>query len=182
MITPLDKAAVFIDGSNLYAAARGLDMQMDYKRMLEWLGKNFRVVRAHYYTAIAEGEDGYSPLTPMADWLSYNGFSVVTKPAKTFTNNGVTKVKGNMDIEMAVDALELAPHVDQIILFTGDGDFTRLVQAIQRKGVRVVVISTIKSQPPMMSDELRRQADEFIELDFLRPHIEKVEKAVKVAK
>jgi len=73
-----------------------------------------------------------------------------------------------MDIELAVDAMELAPHVDHVVIFSGDGDFRPLIEALQRKGVRVSVVSTIRSQPPMIADELRRQADNFIELDELR--------------
>ena len=103
------------------------------------------------------------------DWLHYNGFTMVTKPAKEYTDSmGRRKVKGNMDIELAVDAMELAPYVDHVVLFSGDGDFRPLVEALQRKGVRVSVVSTIRSQPPMIADELRRQADNFIELDELR--------------
>jgi uncharacterized LabA/DUF88 family protein len=94
---------------------------------------------------------------------------MVTKPAKEYTDaQGRRKVKGNMDIELTVDALEIAPHVDHIVLFSGDGDFRPLIEALQRKGVRVSVVSTIRSQPPMISDDLRRQADNFIELDELK--------------
>jgi uncharacterized LabA/DUF88 family protein len=94
---------------------------------------------------------------------------MVTKPAKEFTDSlGRRKVKGNMDIELAVDAMELAPYLDHAVIFSGDGDFRPLIEALQRKGVRVSVVSTIRSQPPMIADELRRQADNFIELDELR--------------
>ena len=85
--------------------------------------------------------------------------------------SGRRKVKGNMDIELAVDAMELAGHVDQIVLFSGDGDFRPLVEAVQRRGVRVTVVSTISSQPPMVADELRRQADAFIDLVELQSKI-----------
>ncbi len=127
-----------------------------------------KLLRAFYYTALLENDD-YSPIRPLVDWLNYNGFTMVTKPAKEYTDSqGRRKVKGNMDIELTVDAMELAPHVDHIVLFSGDGDFRPLVEALQRKGVRVSVVSTIRSQPPMIADELRRQADNFIELDELR--------------
>ena len=122
------------------------------------------LVRAYYYTAVTEGEE-FSPIRPLIDWLGYNGFSLVTKPVKRFTDaQGHTRTKGNMDIEIAVDMLELAPRIDHAILFSGDGDFRRLVQAVQSKGVRVTVVSTLKSQPPMIADELRRQADDYIDL------------------
>ena len=127
-----------------------------------------KLLRAFYYTALLENDE-YSPIRPLVDWLNYNGFTMVTKPAKEYTDSmGRRKVKGNMDIELTVDAMELAPHVDHVVLFSGDGDFRPLVEALQRKGVRVSVVSTIRSQPPMIADELRRQADNFIELDELR--------------
>jgi uncharacterized LabA/DUF88 family protein len=107
----------------------------------------------------------YSSIRPLIDWLDYNGYRVVTKPAKEFTDSsGRRKIKGNMDIELAIDALELAPYIDHMVLFSGDGDFRSLVEAMQRRGVRVTVVSTIQTQPPMVSDELRRQADEFLDL------------------
>jgi uncharacterized LabA/DUF88 family protein len=127
-----------------------------------------KLVRAFYYTALLDTDD-YSPVRPLVDWLNYNGFAMVTKPAKEFTDSaGRRKIKANMDIELAVDAMEMAAHVDHIVLFSGDGDFKRLVESIQRKGVRVSIVSTIRSSPPMIADDLRRQCDNFIELDELR--------------
>ncbi|HMM13407.1 MAG TPA: NYN domain-containing protein [Parvibaculum sp.] len=165
---PQERIALFIDGANLYSAARGLGFDIDYKRLLELFRSKGILVRAFYYTALLEDQE-YSPLRPLIDWLDYNGYSVVTKPAKEFTDStGRRRVKGNMDIELAVDAMELADKIDHLVLFSGDGDFRRLVDAIQRKGKRVTVVSTIRSAPPMISDELRRQADQFIDLDTLR--------------
>lgn len=166
-----EKLALFIDGSGLYAAARALDIDIDYKRLLKWAGKQGRLVRAYYYTALIEDQD-YSPLRPLVDWLDYNGYTMVTKQAKEYTDSqGRRKVKGNMDIELAIDLLEISDKVDHIMLFSGDGDFRRLVETAQRKGVRVSVVSTIQSSPPMIADELRRQADYFIELEDLVDHI-----------
>ena len=163
-----ERVALFIDGSNLYAAARALGFDIDYKRLLDVFQKDGRLIRAFYYTALMEDQE-YSPIRPLVDWLHYNGYSMVTKPAKEFTDSlGRRKVKGNMDIELAVDAMELAPYLDHAVIFSGDGDFRPLIEALQRKGVRVSVVSTIRSQPPMIADELRRQADNFIELDELR--------------
>ncbi|MEM7524537.1 MAG: NYN domain-containing protein, partial [Pseudomonadota bacterium] len=123
---------------------------------------------AFYYTALLEDQE-YSPIRPLVDWLDYNGFTMVTKPAKEFIDSmGRRKVKGNMDIELAVDAMEMADRIDHMVLFSGDGDFRPLVAGMQRKGVRVSVVSTIRSQPPMIADELRRQADNFIELEELK--------------
>jgi len=156
-----NKLALFIDGANLYATAKTLGFDIDYKRLLREFQSRGNLVRAFYYTAIIEDQE-YSSIRPLIDWLDYNGYTVVTKATKEFIDaSGRRKVKGNMDIELAVDAMELAGHVDQIVLFSGDGDFRSLVEAVQRRGVRVTVISTIASQPPMIADELRRQADVF---------------------
>ncbi len=164
----VERVAVFIDGANLYAASRALGFDVDYKNLLAYFRQRCYLVRAYYYTALLETED-YSPLRPLVDWLGYNGYAVVTKPAKEFTDAaGRRRVKGNLDIELAVDVLELAPRLDHVVLFSGDGDFRRLVEAVQRRGVRVTVMSTIRTQPPMIADDLRRQADNFIELDALR--------------
>jgi len=161
---PAEKLAVFIDGANLYAAAKSLEFDIDYKRLLNWISGQSRLVRAFYYTALMEDQE-YSPIRPLIDWLDYNGYTMVTKPAKEFTDHtGRRKIKGNMDIELAIDMMELADHVDHIVLFSGDGDFRRLLESVQRKGTRVTVVSTIRTQPPMVADELRRQADHFIDL------------------
>ncbi|HEX6959791.1 MAG TPA: NYN domain-containing protein [Ferrovibrio sp.] len=166
-----ERIALFIDGANLYSAARTLGFEIDYRRLLETFRKEAHLVRAFYYTALVEDQE-YSPLRPLIDWLDYNGFTMVTKPAKEYTDAmGRRKVKGNMDIELAIDVMEMAPHVDHVVLFSGDGDFRRLVDAVQRKGVRVSVVSSTKTQPPMVADELRRQADNFIELQDLMPKI-----------
>jgi uncharacterized LabA/DUF88 family protein len=163
-----DRLALFIDGSNLYAASRALGFDIDYKLLRQEFMRRGKLLRAFYYTALLESEE-YSPIRPLVDWLHYNGFAMVTKPAKEYIDSqGRRKVKGNMDIELTVDAMEIAPHVDHVVLFSGDGDFRRLIESLQRQGVRVSVVSTIRTQPPMISDDLRRQADNFIELDELR--------------
>ena len=160
--------ALFIDGSTLSAAAKALGFDIDYKLLRSEFVRRGKLVRAFYYTALLEDQD-YSPIRPLVDWLDYNGFTMVTKPAKEFIDSmGRRKVKGNMDIELAVDAMEMADRIDHMVLFSGDGDFRPLVAGMQRKGVRVSVVSTIRSQPPMIADELRRQADNFIELEELK--------------
>ncbi len=170
---PNERLALFIDGSNLYAAARALGFDIDYKRLLELFQGKGNLVRAFYYTALVDDQE-YSPIRPLVDWLDYNGYTMVTKPTKEFTDAmGRRKIKGNMDIELAIDVMEMAERLDHIVLFSGDGDFRRLVEAVQRKGVRVSVVSTIRSQPPMVADELRRQADTFIELLDLAPQIQR---------
>ena len=159
-----NRIALFIDGANLHATAKTLGFDIDYKRLLREFQSRGTLVRAFYYVAIIEDQE-YSSIRPLIDWLDYNGYTVVTKATKEFIDaSGRRKVKGNMDIELAVDAMELAEHVDQIVLFSGDGDFRSLVEAVQRRGVRVTVVSTISSHPPMIADELRRQADVFTDL------------------
>jgi uncharacterized LabA/DUF88 family protein len=166
-----ERLALFIDGANLHATAKGLHADLDFRRLLDLFAARGRLVRALYYTAVVEGEE-FSPVKPLIDWLDYNGFSVVTKPVKRFTDaDGRSRIKGNMDMEMAVDLLELAPRLDHAVLFTGDGDFRRVVEAVQARGVRVTVVSTLKTQPPQIADELRRQADVYLDLADLLPEI-----------
>ncbi len=174
-----ERLALFIDGANLYAAARALGFDIDYKLLRSEFVRRGKLVRAFYYTALLDDQD-YSPIRPLVDWLDYNGFTMVTKPAKEFTDSmGRRKVKGNMDIELAVDAMEMADKINHMVLFSGDGDFKPLIEAVQRKGVRVSVVSTIRSQPPMIADELRRRADNFIELEELRDVIGRPPRAVR---
>ncbi|MEM8935602.1 MAG: NYN domain-containing protein [Pseudomonadota bacterium] len=164
-----ERAALFIDGANLYKAARGLGFDIDYKSLLEQSRNACKLVRASYYTAIQEDRDqDYSPLRPLVDWLDYNGYTMVAKPTREFTDaQGRKRFKGSTDVELAVDMMVLAERVDHLILFSGNGDFRRAIEAVQSKAVRVTVISTIKSSTPMASDELRRQADSFIDLSDL---------------
>jgi uncharacterized LabA/DUF88 family protein len=171
MSSKSNRIALFIDGANLHATARTLGFDIDYKRLLKEFEGGGSLLRAFYYTAIIEDQE-YSSLRPLTDWLSYNGYTVITKAVKEFTDaSGRRKVKGSIHIELAVDALYLADQIDQMVLFSGDGDFRSLVEAVQRRGVRVTVISTISSQPPMIADELRRQADVFTDLVELQSNL-----------
>ncbi|WP_233061513.1 LabA-like NYN domain-containing protein [Parvularcula mediterranea] len=168
-LDPDDKTAVFIDGANLYKTAKTLGFDIDYRNLLARLKRETRLVRAHYYTAMQEDKDAdYSPLRPLVDWLDYNGFTMVTKPAREFVGqDGRKRYRGNTDIELAVDMVLMAPKLDCLVLFTGNGDFRHAVKRVQEQGCRVVCVSTVKSQPPMASDDIRRQADEFIDLTDL---------------
>lgn len=166
---PDERVALFIDGANLYSASRNLGFDVDYRSLLEFFRRKSNVLRAYYYSALVDTEE-YSPLKPLTDWLAYNGYNLVTKTAREFTDaTGRRRVKGNMDVELAVDMLELAPRLDHAVLFSGDSDFRRLVEAVQRQGVRVSVVSSIRTSPPMVADELRRQADHFLELAEIAP-------------
>ena len=164
---PTERTALFIDGANLYATAKALQFDIDYKRLLTLFRQKGHLVRALYYTALVEDQE-YSSIRPLVDWLDYNGYTMVTKPTKEFTDSmGRRKIKGNMDIELAVDAMRLSENLDHIVLFSGDGDFKPLVSALQQKAKRVSVVSTLQTQPPMVADDLRRQADQFIDLAIL---------------
>ena len=166
-----NRIALFIDGANLYATAKALGFDIDYRRLLTDFQNRGTLVRAFYYTAIIEDQE-YSSIRPLIDWLNYNGYTVVTKATKEFIDaSGRRRVKGNMHVELAVDAMGLTEYIDQMVLFSGDGDFRSLVAAVQRRGVRVTVVSTIGTQPPMIADDLRRQADVFIDLRELQPRI-----------
>ena len=166
-----ERVALFIDGANLYSAARSLGFDIDYRRLLRVFREKGRLVRAYYYTALVEDQE-YSPIRPLIDWLDYNGYTVVTKPTKEFVDaTGRRKIKGNMDIELAVDVMEMVDAVDHFVLFSGDGDFRSMVEAVQRKGRKVTVVSTLATQPPMIADELRRQADHFVDLSTMQARV-----------
>lgn len=171
MFDSREKIALFIDGANLYAASKTLGFDIDYRKLLKAFQKRGYLLRAYYYTALVEDQE-YSSIRPLIDWLDYNGYKVVTKAAKEFTDStGRRKVKGNMDIELTVDAMQLTDTIDHFVIFSGDGDFRSLAEALQRKGRKVSVVSTLATQPPMISDELRRQADHFIDLVSLKAEI-----------
>ncbi|MEM9999998.1 MAG: NYN domain-containing protein [Pseudomonadota bacterium] len=171
MFDQRERTALFIDGANLYAAARALNFDIDYRKLLAHFQKQGYLLRAYYYTALLEDQE-FSSIRPLIDWLDYNGYAVITKAAKEFTDPmGRRKIKGNMDIELAVDAMEIIETIDHAVLFSGDGDFRSLVAALQRKGRKVSVVSSMETSPPMIADDLRRQADHFIELTTLKAQI-----------
>jgi len=161
-----EKTAFFIDGANLYKTARNLGFDIDYKSLLAKAQSQCQLIRASYYTPIQEDRDqDYSPLRPLVDWLDYNGYSMVTKTTREFVDSkGRKRFKGSTDIELVVDMMLLADRLDHAVLFSGNGDFKRAIEVLQSKGVRVSVVSTVKSSPPMASDELRRQTDRFFDL------------------
>lgn len=170
-----ERVAVFIDGPNLFSTAKVTGFEIDYKKMLAYFEDECVLARAYYYTAVADDPEEFSPVKPLIDWLGYNGFTMVTKPMKEFTDEtGRKRQKGNMDIEIAVDMMNTAQWegekaVSHIVLFSGDGDFRRLIESVQDRGIRVTVISSVGSDgKSMIADDLRRQADRFIDLKHLR--------------
>src|SRR5260221_5710952 len=145
---PEERLAMFIDGANLYSAARGLAFDIDYRRLLELFSTKGRLIRAFYYTALVEDQE-YSPIRPLVDWLDYNGYAMVTKPTKEFTDAmGRRRIKGNMDIELAIDMLEMAEHIDHAIRRSADCDFRRLVEAVPPQGLRGPAVPATQSPPP----------------------------------
>ena len=171
------KAALFIDGANLHATAKALRFDIDYRRLLAEFDKRYRLLRAFYFTATFDDQERCS-VRPLIDWLDYNGFTVITRPAKEFVDvvTGRRKMKVNMSVELAVEAMQLAEHLDEIVLLSGDGDYRPLVEALQRRGVRVTVISSLSCTPPMIADELRRQADVFVDLIELMPAVTRADR------
>jgi uncharacterized LabA/DUF88 family protein len=168
---PSDRIALFIDGANFYATARALGFDIDYRRLLKEFQSRGALLRAFYYTTIIEDQE-FTSIRPLIDWLDYNGYTVVTKLTKEFIDpSGRRKVRGCMHVELAIDAMELADRIDRMFLFSGDGDFRPLLKAVQRRGVHVTVVSTLTSQPPMVADELRRQADAFLDLAELKSKV-----------
>jgi uncharacterized LabA/DUF88 family protein len=162
------RAALFIDGPNLHAAGKALGFDIDYRRLLAEFVKRSQLIRAFYYTTILEDQE-HSTIRPLVDWLEYNGYTVVTRVVKEVIDaGGHRRMKGNIGIGLAVDAMQLAGHLDEMVLFSGAGDFRSLVEAVQRRGVRVTVVSTMSSSSPMIADELRRQADAFVDLVDLK--------------
>jgi len=171
MFSNNEKVAVFIDGANLYATAKALDFDIDYKKLLLLFKSKASLVRAYYYTVLIEDQE-YSPIRPLVDWLDYNGYTLITKPAKDYTDStGRRRIRNSIDVELAVDVMEMAGRVDHIVLMTGDGGYRRLIEAVQRTGTRVTVISTVSVNPPLIADKIRRQADSFVDLSSLRGEI-----------
>jgi uncharacterized LabA/DUF88 family protein len=168
-LDPDDKTAILIDGANLYKTAKTLGFDIDYKSLLTRTRRETRLVRASYYTTMQEDPDAdYSPLRPLVDFLDYNGFNMVTKPARSFVGqDGQRRFRGSTDIELAVDMVMMAPKLDCIVLFTGNGDFRHAIQRTQEQGCRVVCVSTVKTSPPLASDDIRRAADQFVDLTEL---------------
>ena len=164
--------AVFIDGSNLYESAKSLGFDTDYKKLLAVLNDEKDLMRAYFFTALPPKEVE-SPLRGAVDYMQFNGYDVITKETREYTDTvtGKVKVKGNMDMEIGVYAMRMAERVTDIVLFSGDGDFRILVEELKMKGCFVTVVSTIQGSTPMCSELLRREADQFVDLADMRDAI-----------
>lgn len=175
---PGERFAVFIDGANFNFSKRNISMFVDDLRLLSYFRKNSGnsiFLRIYHYETVPRddgSEDRAGLITAIRkrlDFMEYNGFTIVSKLAKDFiTESGDTFMKGNMDGEMIVDMMDISANLDHIILFSGDGDFRYAVHKLQQRGKRVTVVSSEGS----IANELKRQADVFVDLEDLRPFIE----------
>lgn len=167
-----ERVAFFIDGANFYQTARSLNVDIDYRRVLSSFVGDAYLLRANYYTALADDQE-FSSLRPLMDWLDYNGFHITTKPMREFTDNSGQRrrVRPSLEVDLTVDAMTLCDEVNHVVLFTGDGAYRPLVEALQKRGRKVSVISSLKTNPSMISDDLRRQADHFLDLADLTDRI-----------
>lgn len=170
-----EKMALFIDGQSLHYTAKALGFDIDFKRLLEDFGWRGFLLRAYYYAQVREDPDA-NVLRPLLDWLAYNGFVVrqtISKDAHDTADR--RKFKRNIGVNLAVDALELAPSIERMFLFAGDSDLATIVRAVQRRGVHVTVVSTMAAKPQVISEELRRSANSFLDLGALRAAISRRE-------
>jgi uncharacterized LabA/DUF88 family protein len=165
----MKRTAILVDGSNVHSTMSRLGFTIDYSRLL----KHFHVSLAYYFTALPP-KDEQSTIRPLVDYLEYNEWSIIQKEWKELRDSRTGEVftKGNMDVEIAVLAKEIAKNVDTLYLMSGDGDFRFLIESLQRHdGVRVIVISSKKAE--ICADSLRRQANKFIEIEEIRDKIER---------
>lgn len=169
-----EPTALLIDGKNFYSTACALDITVDWKLLHQEISRQCRLMQALYFTTLPKGEDEHDHIAakPTLDWMEYNGWTVCTKPGRAFVDHdGRRKIKGNTDVELAVAAMKLTPHVGHIVLCTGKADYVPLVAYLQETGTRVTVLSSKAVSPPMIADDLRRKADDFIDLDDMRTTI-----------
>ena len=161
----MKRIGIFIDGSNIYESARCLDFKIDYVKLLNYYKQQGEVQQAMYFTALPP-KTVESALRKMADFVEFNGFTLIQKETRTTYNSvtGEKKLKGNMDVEIAVHVMEVVHNITHMVLFSGDGDFRCLVESVQRRGVHVTVVSARE----LVATEMRRQASEFIDLATLR--------------
>ncbi len=167
-----ERIALFIDGANLYATAKALGFDIDYKRLLALFRTKGQLVRALYYTALAEDQE-YSSIRPLVDWLDYNGYTMVTKPTKEFTDSlRAPQDQGQHGhrADRRCHAAGRSPGSRGAV--HGRWRFSRIGwRRCSRAARRVSVVSTLQTQPPMVADELRRQADQFIDLADLEDQV-----------
>lgn len=168
------RVAIMIDGPNLFNTSKNLGFDVDFKKLLGLFEQNCLLHRAVYFNMLSERDDT-TPVKPLVDWLSYNGYKTVTKPFREFTDaSGTRRTKGSMHVEMAVEMMNMAQFVEHFVLFSGDGELAYAVNAVQEKGCRVTAVSTMKSDTgSTIADELRRKVNRFVNLDDVKGIIDK---------
>jgi uncharacterized LabA/DUF88 family protein len=167
MFFPGERIAVFVDGANIHATLRQLDFQFDYKLLREFFGDCGELLRSYYYTAMKPDGQNDS-VKPLVDFLQLNGWTTITKPFRYQGEPGEITIKGNLDCEITVDMIRMSEFVDHLVLFSGDGDFRYLIEHLQDRGKRVTVASSRVTKTAVLSNELAKQADNFIELETLK--------------
>jgi uncharacterized LabA/DUF88 family protein len=166
-----ERIGLFIDGADLYSIRRLIGLDIDYLKFLDFFRARGRLVRAYYYTTVIY-EPQYARLRSQFEWMSYNGFYMVTKPAQETTDDfGRRHLRNRMDVELATDMMEMAPYLDHIMLVSGAGELRPAVAAVQRRGVHVTLISALNARPPLLDPELHRQADTVEDLRSMAPAI-----------
>jgi len=162
----MDRVAIFIDGENIHYSAKHLNMRMDYLKLCKILAGSRRLVRSYFYTAVSNQSEGK---IDFINFLKLNGFKVVTREVKSFSEgDGATRsVRNALDMQMALDVIEMSEHLDTVVLCTGDGDFRPLVDALVRKGKHVEVCGLRE----MTSTDLIAGSDVYIDLDSLKNQV-----------
>jgi uncharacterized LabA/DUF88 family protein len=170
-IHPTERVGLFIDGAHVYSECRALGFDIDFKSLLDLFREKGRLVRAVYYMAVHEGEGDRCPFQPLLDWLAYNGYSTVIRRHRGLGHSGRDEADNGLDVELAVNVMQFSGALDHIVLAAGNGAFRSLVAALQDCGKRVSVLSTLAIKPVIIDDDLRRQADHFIDLADLEMDI-----------
>lgn len=169
-----ERIGLFIDGYSLYQTVRAMDLRIDYKALRDLFASKGRLNRVQYFATVNDHDpDEFNPQRKTFDWLQYNGFDVQTIQTRSFTgSDGEIQYRGNASVLMTCYALKHAEHLDHVVILTGNADFAPLITALQERGTRVTMVSTIKNGS-LCSDQLRRSADDFIDLEDLRQQISK---------
>lgn len=176
-----ERLAIFIDGQHLFSASRNLGFDVDYRNFLECFRKKGKVIRAYYYAVHVDNGE-YSPLKPLTDWLAYNGYALSMRTTTEHTDSQGRRRIPHTDLEMLADMFGIADHVDHMVIVTGNGGYCRGVSLIQQRGVRVSVLSSIKTDSPMLSDDLRRTCDQFIELQEIKSEFTRVNREPRMSR
>ena len=174
---PNERTSIFIDGRSLFHTARKLDFEVDLSKFSQYFASKFQLVRCSYYTPVSEER---TPLHNILDWLSYNGFTVSTRVFSP--DNHPPSISSLMSVDIIEQTLGNGYAGDEpyalqhVVIVSGDGDYCPVVKFLKSRSIRVSVMSSLETEPLSISEELRRLADNFIELDDLRSELERHKK------